>query len=168
MVALGGFTLLLGLIGLSIAGNDLALPAWACVVVGGVITAFYLYRTLNPGTPYFVLSPQGILHHIELHRDVNIPWTEIHGVDSIDVTSHFRGDPVLHPNVTVFLVTKRFYDRFIHTDNLLVQGPNWNAYYIPKGDMVQVAMHDSQLPATAEELRAAVETRWKAFGKRAA
>lgn len=51
MVAFCGFGLLLGAIGVSTGWRDLALPSWACILVCGPITAFYLYRTLNPGTP---------------------------------------------------------------------------------------------------------------------
>jgi hypothetical protein len=61
------------------------------------------------------------------------------------------------------LVTKAFYDRVIHVDSWILRGPGWDAAYIPKDDMMQVAFHHEALPATAAELRTALETRWKAF-----
>ncbi len=164
LAAFSGFGLAIGIFCIYTGDRDLMLPGWVCIAVCGPITAFYLYRTLDPGTPFLILSPDGIFIFIEFVKQVKIPWNEVHGVDQIDIESNFRGDKIVHPNVTVFLVTRRFYDRFIHVDNWLLQGPNWNAYYVPKGDMMQVALHDSILPATSDELRAAVESRWKAFG----
>lgn len=164
MAAFSGFGAALGIFCLVTGIPDLFFPGIVTLAVCGPITLFYLYRTLSPGTPFVVLSPEGILLLIEWVKQVSIPWTEVRGVDSITVTSDFRGDTVVHTDVTVFLVSSRFYQKHLHVDNFILQGPNWNAYFIPKGDMMQVALHHSMLDATAGELRAAVEIRWKAFG----
>jgi hypothetical protein len=44
-----------------------------------------------------------------------------------------------------------------------VRGPGWEFIFVPKGNVVQVALHHASLPATAAELREAAEWRWKAF-----
>ncbi len=160
------FGLALGIFSLWTGLSDLFLPGLILAIISGPALAFYLYRVAIPGIPFLVLSPDAILMLIDGVKQVKIPWSEVHGVDSITVTSEFKG-PVIHPDVTVFLVTRDFYNRHLHVDSYLLQGPNWDAYFIPKGGMMQVALHHSILPATAQELREAVETRWKAFGKRA-
>jgi hypothetical protein len=66
-------------------------------------------------------------------------------------------------NVTVVVVSQRFYDTVIHVDSLLLRGPGWENWFVPKGDMVQVALHHEALPVTADTLHAAVLARWTAF-----
>jgi hypothetical protein len=137
----------------------------AALVLGPLLTAYALLRLLVPGKPALVLSPQGLRLHLEWVKDVLIPWREVHGVDTIDITDEFRGMPVIYPGVTVILVSKAFYDRYIHVDSLFLRGPAWDNLFIPKGSMVQVALHHEVLTATAQELRAAIEARWRAFGR---
>jgi hypothetical protein len=71
--------------------------------------------------------------------------------------------------VTVVLVTRALYDQHIHVSSFIMRGPGWDFHFIPKndpalGELVQVSLHHSDLPATAAELREAVTARWKAFG----
>ena len=66
-------------------------------------------------------------------------------------------------NVTVILVPKPFYDARIFVDSFLLRGPGWENNFIPKGDLVQVALHHELVSAEPRALRAAVEARWHAF-----
>jgi hypothetical protein len=134
-----------------------------CFVLGGGLTAYGLFRQFVHGKPLVTLSPEGIRMRIQGVKTYLIPWHEVRGVETTDIHTRFRGRPVLFLGVTVVLVTRAFYDHVIHVDSWILRGPGWDAAYIPKGDMVQVALHHEALPATAEELRTAVATRWKAF-----
>ena len=100
---------------------------------------------------------------MEFVKTVLIPWSEIHGVDSIDISGSVGGRDAYLPDVTVVLVTRAFYDRYIHVRSWLLRGPGWHMNFVPKGDMMQVALHHEIMSATALELRAAVEARWSAF-----
>lgn len=134
------------------------------IAVGGFMLLHQLYRLLVPGKPILVLSPEGIRIHFEWLKDIVIPWHEVHGVDTIDFTGSFRGTPVPFTDVTVVLVSQAFYDRRVHVGSWFLRGPSWHNHFIPKGSMVQVAFHHELLAASAPELRAAIEARWRALG----
>jgi hypothetical protein len=136
---------------------------WSGVVLGGAMTLLCVYRLFVPGKPMLLLLPTGLRLHFEFLKDIVIPWSAVQGVDTIDIATEFRGTPVRLSGVTVVLVSQRFYDVHIHERSLLLRGPSWHNWFIPKGDQVQVALHHDTLPATAQELRAAVEARWRAF-----
>jgi hypothetical protein len=137
------------------------------LAVGGAVSLYGLVRWLRP-KPLLVMSPAGLHLHLDFLKTILIPWHEIHGVDSIDISGTFRRYPVFLSGVTVVLVTRRFYDRHIHVKSWFLRGPGWDTNFIPRrdstGDMMQVALHHEVLPATAAELRTAVEARWRAFG----
>jgi hypothetical protein len=141
---------------------------WLMVVLafalGGVATLYGLSRWLGAGKPLLVLSPEGLRRNIEWVKSILIPWSEVRGVDTVDITGSVRGYPVFLPGVTVVLVSRAFYDRHIHVRSWILRGPGWDTQFIPRGDMVEVALHHEALPATAQELRTAVEARWRAFG----
>ena len=80
---------------------------------------------------------------IEGATEFLIPWTEVHGVDSISIEG-FRG--AIFDNVTVVLVTQDFYDRVIHVDSFIRRGPGWDQFFIPRDGMMQVALHHAFLP----------------------
>lgn len=131
--------------------------------VGAFCTLYGLHRTFVRGKPLLELSPAGLHLHIEWTKDVLIPWHEVRGVDTIDITGRYRGRTLVVAGVTVVLVSRTFYDRYIHVNSWFLRGPGWEFHFVPKGDMVQVALHHHQLPATAIELREAVTFRWQAF-----
>jgi hypothetical protein len=133
-------------------------------VISAGAALYGLVRLRAPGKPALILSPAGLRQHIEWVKDIDIPWSEVRGVDMIDISGRFRGSTVFFPGVTVVLVSQAFYDRHVYIDSGFLRGPGWHLNYVPKGDMVQVALHHSALSATAAELRTAVETRWRAFG----
>jgi hypothetical protein len=64
---------------------------------------------------------------------------------------------------TVVVVSKPFYDAHIHR-GLFMRGPYWyEAKFIPKGDLIQCALHSEIVSVAPRDLRDAVETRWRAF-----
>ena len=146
-----------------------SLSDWFMIVLafalGGFLVLYALFRTLVPGKPKLVLSPRGIRINIEWVKDIDIPWQEVRGVDTIDIRTTLYGYPVELLGVTVVLVSRAFYDRHIQIRSWVLRGPGWDANFILKGSMVQVALQHEALPVGREELRAAVEVRWRAFGE---
>jgi hypothetical protein len=142
--------------------------AWIGTLIAILWIIYETYWLLRPASALVELLPHGIIFRrgggLE---DFIIPWTEIHGIDTINIESSFRGRPVTFEHVPVVLVSQHFYDRVIHVDNFIMRGPGWEANYIPKGDKMQVALHHEIIPATSAEIRRQVEARWKAFGKTA-
>ena len=66
-------------------------------------------------------------------------------------------------DVTVVLLSKQFYDSRIFVRSFLLRGPGWNANFIPKGSLVQMALHHELVSVEPQALREAVEARWQAF-----
>ena len=170
---LGGHFLRLGLAALAACGALVWLQPpgfgkfeWAMtgfgLAVGAACALYGLVRWLRP-TPLLTLSPAGLRLNIDMVKSVFIPWHAVKGVDSIDIGGRVAGRTVFLPGVTVVLVTRAFYRRHIHVNSWFLRGPGWDTNFIPKGDMVQVALQHTALPATAIELREAVEARWRAF-----
>ena len=145
--------------------GDAMLPyvGWGLIVFGAGFAAWEFAKTTQKQKPLLVLSPQGIHMYLEGATEFDIPWSEVHGIDSITVEG-LRG--AVFENVTVVLVTRDFYDRVIHVDSFIRRGPGWGSVFIPHGDMIQVAFHHEFLPVTASDLLAAVEARYRAFGNR--
>ena len=132
------------------------------IAVGAASAAYGFARWRSP-QPMLTLSPAGLRMHIDFVKTVLIPWHAIQGVGSIDISGRIGGNDVLLQGVTVVLVTRAFYDRHIHVRSWLLRGPGWHMNFVPKDDMMQVALQHDALPATAAELREAVEARWRAF-----
>ena len=151
-----------------------------CLVVGSALVGLALWRRINHGKPLFTLSPDGIHYRIPWVKAFNIPWTEIQGVDSIDVETGYwsfwnmrHGFSILpdykvatYYNVTVVLVPKQFYDQRMFVASFFLRGPGWRASFIPKGSLVQVALHHDLVSIEPRLLREAVEARWLAFRDR--
>jgi hypothetical protein len=153
-----------------------------CVALGICLVGLALWRRFNHGKPLFTLSPDGIDYRIPGVTSLHIPWSEIRGVDTIDVEARYwsfwdfyYGVQVIpdrkvatYPNVTVVLVSKPFYDRRITVPPLLLYGPGWRANFIPKDDVVQVALHHDLVSVEPQPLRETIEARWIAFRDRPA
>ena len=101
---------------------------------GGVVLAaetlligFALWVRLRsrPGDPIYVLSPIGV--HYWHNAMFLIPWREIRGVETIDITtfnwSIRRPGKMTFHDVTVVLVSKAFYDTHIRINSLFQRGP---------------------------------------------
>lgn len=144
--------------------------AFAAILVGIGLSVFALLRRFRRGKPVYVLAPDGV--HIcwsSSRKESFIPWREIKGIDTIDITVwHWlaRYPRNLHYNdVTVVLVTKQFYQANLHIKSLFQRGPYWHqTAFIEKGDMVLCALHAEFVGVAPEQLRGAVEVRWRAFG----
>jgi hypothetical protein len=144
-----------------------------CIVLGAGLSAFTLWRRWNQGKPIFTLSPDGIHYRIPFIKQVLIPWREIQGVDTIDIeagywsmlwsTDSLRYNTFILRGVTVILLPQRFYQQHLHINSPLLRGPAWKANFIPKGDLVQMALHHEYVSVGPRGLREAVETRWRAF-----
>ena len=151
------------------------LPA-LCVALGVGLGALALWRRSNPGKPYISLSPDGVRYRIPWVKEFLIPWNEVKGVETTEIAMdlpwylglfapyYYRA--LVFRDVTVLLVTKRFYEETIFVDSLFLRGPGWNASFVEKGDFVEVALHHELLSVEPQELRAAVEARWRAFRNR--
>jgi WD40 repeat protein len=140
-------------------------PGWPFAVIGGGWAMWEFWRLHNPGKPLLVLSPQGIGLRIVGIKEVLVPWADVCGVGTVDVSAVHPTAPwrVKFPDVTVFEVSRRFYEENIHIDSSLLRGPGWVNTFIPKGDVVQVALHQEILPIKPDVLRAEIEARWRAF-----
>ena len=144
------------------------------------MAGFALWRRVNPGKPLFALSPDGIRYRIPLVKEILIPWQEIQDVDTIDIEAGYwsflwftqfptpRYNTWVARDVAVILLPKPFYDRRIFVDSFLLRGPGWKANFIPKGSLVQMALHHELVSVAPRSLREAVEARWLAFRRPAA
>ena len=161
------FALIAGVVGVLsvlVGSDDAALyfVGWGLIVFAVGWAAWEFSKTTRPQKPLLVLSPEGIRMRIEGATEFDIPWSEVRGVDSITVEG-FRG--AIFDHVTAVLVTRDFYDRVIHVNSFLLRGPGWDQVFIPYDSMKQVALHHEILPVTASDLLAAVEARYRAFGR---
>ena len=142
--------------------------AAAAIAVGIGIAELALWRRFRRGGPVYVLSPTGVHYRGPWMKEIVIPWREIKGIDTIDVT--WRHWLTRYPHdmtsrgVTVVLVSKPFYDAYIHIGSLFMRGPYWyETKFIPKGDLIQCALHSEIVSVEPRALREAVEARWRAF-----
>jgi hypothetical protein len=151
----------------------------AVLLTGSALIGLALWRRSHHGKPEFTLSPEGIHYRIPLLKDVLIPWREIQGVDTINIVTTvsspvwlFVSYPITQRathtmafgDVTVVLVSKQFYESRIFAPWFLLRGPGWKkANIIPKGALVQIALHHTLVSVEARALRQAVEARWLAF-----
>ena len=144
-----------------------------CLILGVGLSAFTLWRRWNHGKPIFTLSPDGIQYRIPLVKQVLIPWHEIQGIDTIDIeaghwsilwsTNTLRYNTFILRDVTVILLSQRFYEQRLHVSSFFLRGPAWKANFIPKGSQVQMALHHEYVSVAPRALRDAVEARWHAF-----
>lgn len=144
----------------------LRLAFGAAALVFFCMCLYDIVRIFEPGSALIELLPQGIIFRTTTEHFI-VPWTEIKGVDTIDIATEFRGREDTIHGVTVILVSRLFYDRVVHIDSYLMRGPGWDAHFVEKdANTVQLALHHDILPASAEEIRRQVEERWKAFGNK--
>jgi hypothetical protein len=151
-------------------------------VTGSAVIGVALWTRANPGKPLFTLTPAGIHYRIPWVKELIIPWREIQGVDTINIVTHRSTlawlfvDSVKTPyrhtlfyyDVTVVLVSKQFYDSQIFVRSFFLRGPGWKVNFIPKGDLIQTALHHTLVSVEPKALRQAVEARWHAFRDQAA
>lgn len=131
--------------------------------LGALLTGYGLHHSFSAGTPIAVLSPSGVTLDIEWVKNFHIPWHAVKAVEKIDVRVPTKGWYTTYKNVTALVVSKKFYESFVHVENPILRGPGWEHNFIDNGDTVQIALNYAVLPASAEEIYAAVDVRWKAF-----
>lgn len=161
-IILGGFFIYAGPPKTKFAG-------YVLLVIGFALCMYEMHLAFHPGKPLLTLSPEGVRFNIEWVREIVVPWHEVKALRTISFED--RSGQARWPfrktfeNVTALVITADFYDREAHVSNLLLRGPGWNNIFIPdeKNNVVQFVLHDEILPVTREELKAAVEARWKAF-----
>jgi multidrug transporter EmrE-like cation transporter len=147
-----------------------------CLVAGSAVVVVALWRRINHGKPLFTLSPEGIHYRIPWVKAFNIPWSEIQAVDTVDIEIGYWSIldrrtlisipdyyEVTYYNVTVVLVSKQFYDARMSVASFWLRGPVWKAVFLPRGELVQVALHHELVSVAPRLLREAVEARWLAF-----
>jgi len=87
--------------------------------------------------------------------------------DSAFITTYLVSE-FARRDVTVILLPQPFYDQRIFVDSFLLRGPGWNANFIRKGALVQMALHHELVSVEPRALREAIEARWLAFRDRPA
>jgi hypothetical protein len=159
-----GIAAAVGFLGVLVADDDAMLFYVSCglLAFGVGFAGWEFSKTTGKQKPLLVLSPEGLRINIEGATEFTIPWIEVHGVDAITVEG-LRG--VTFDNVTAVVVTRDFYDRVIHVDSFIRRGPGWDQLFIPRDGMMLVALHHAWLPVKAADLLAAVEARYRAFGR---
>jgi hypothetical protein len=152
------------------------------LLTGSALIGVALWARARPGKPIYTLSPAGIHYRIPWVKEFLIPWREIQGVDAISIMTEqwlptylflenysgpYRWTSIFR-DVTVVLVSKQFYDSQIFVRSYFLRGPGWKANFIPKGALVQSALHHTLVSVEPQALREAVEARWHAFRDQAA
>jgi hypothetical protein len=135
--------------------------ALACLTIAAGIGlgGLALWRRSHPERPRFVLSPMGVHYRFPVRNEILVPWRDIQGVDTIDIIDWLGGYRGKFRDVTVILVSKHFYDSHI---SVYPQGA-WRILVIPKGSLVQIALHHQLLSVGPRAIREAVEARWRVF-----
>ena len=170
-IPLALFLVLVGLIVLAFpAGSKFEhlLGAWTLILVGIIWIVYALYRRKQPGKALITLTPSHLLFRIPMVKDIRIPWREITAVEVIDTSAFFpslvRPRFLKFRNVTAIRISRAFYDRNIHIHSAFMRGPGWGNTFLVDDKSAKVALHHEAVGVPAEELRAAVEARWRAFG----
>ncbi len=166
---IGAIAIVAGAFFLYAGPRKIEIAGYVCIALGFALCMYEMHRAFHPGKPLLTLSPEGVRFNIEWVREIVVPWHEVKALRTIDIED--RSGQSRWPfrktfeNVTALVITADFYDRKVHVGNLLLRGPGWNNIFIPdeKNNVVEFALHDEILPVTREELKAAVEARWKAF-----
>lgn len=143
---------LLGLVMLFLRDDGDVLASLVLIAAGFGYVAFALWRRLNPGAPTLVLSPDGIRYRVAGQHAVDIPWDEVEAVDSADIHVRARGlVGSTQRDVPVVMVSEAFYRERPHY------------VFTPKDGQVRLAIFASVLDQAPDELREAIERRWRAF-----
>jgi hypothetical protein len=176
MIFLGLFIFVLADPGREPVATYLGIPL--VLVTGSALIGFALWTRANPSKPVYTLSPAGVHYQIPWVKEFLIPWHEIQGTNTINfVTTQwlptflffdkywgpYRSTSIFR-DVTVVLVSKQFYDSQIFVPSYFLRGPGWKTkFFIPKGALVQTALHHTLVSVEPQALREAVEARWHAF-----
>ena len=140
------------------------IAGYVALLIGFGLLARIVYLRLAPSKPSLVLSPKGILHR--LATDKLIPWDEVKEVRSEDIKVRMsRGPDITHRGVTVICVPQRFKETLVGPVTWSSWGSYGNPQFNDNGRAFEVRIFPREVYADPQELRAAVETRWREFGR---
>lgn len=169
--------LFLGLLGLTMLAFRADAKPMHFVAAGILIAAsifwiaYALLRRASPGKPVIELSPAGLLFRIQGTKQVRIPWREISAVEAVQGRMSLAS--ILSPrtagagDITGIRISRAFYDRQIHIPSAVMRGPGWQQTFRVEEKSARISLDPQILSVAPEELRCAVEERWKAFGPQA-
>lgn len=141
---------------------------WVVLLIGGAFCLFFICRLFSPGPSRLTLSPAGLGLYVG-RRYVLIPWREIQSIDTTDLKVRNWGRGALifpfitFKDCTMVKVSRPFYEESIHVPSVFMQGPGWQGIFHADGDSMRIAVHHEQFSVTAQQVRAPVEARWRAF-----
>lgn len=171
--AMRGIPLALGalLIGLFLVSSIDSTPrdkhvfaGYIALLIGVGLLARIAYLRLSPSKPSLVLSPKGILHRFA--TDKLIPWDEVKDVRSEDIKVRMsRGPDITHRGVTVVSVPQRLKDVLVRPGTWSSWGSYGNPQFNDNGRALEIRIFPKDVYAEPGELRAAVEARWREFGR---
>lgn len=144
------------------------LAGWSLIVMSIGWVAYAVFRRSNPSKPRLELSPKGVLFRRPGAKDLHIPWREITAVETIDIEGSILARRSADYDVTAVRISRGFYDRNIHLPSGLQRGPGWRRTFIVDDTDAKIALHHVPLGVPAQEIREAVEMRWRAFNPDAA
>lgn len=156
----------LGLLIWPVAKPGSTLFAFALSAGSFAYIAFACFRAFEPGRPRLELSPDGIRQRLSHGHILHIPWHEVQDVVSTDhTTTNVVGIVQTMRDVPAVVVSPAFYDRWMPQKPWLKRPLNWGHFALGKNDAVRVLFRPDYLGTRSEELRQAIETRWRAFSR---
>lgn len=140
------------------------MAGYITLLIGFGLLARIAYLRLAPSKPSLVLSPRGIMH--TLATDKLIPWGEVKDVRSEDVKVRMsRGPDITHRGVTVITVPQSFKEALVGPVTWSSWGSFGNPQFNDNGRAFEVRIFPKEVYADPQELRTAVETRWREFSR---
>ena len=140
-------------------GAALALASCAYIV-------FACFRYVAPGRPRLVLSKDGIDRRLSDGRILHIPWDEVQGVVSVDQKlSNVVGMVQMIRKVPAVVVSEAFYARAMPVQPRLRRRLNWGHFAERHDGAVRVLFRAAFLGTRGQDLRHAIEARWRAFSR---
>lgn len=142
--------------------DDIHVPALIFGGWGSGLLVWGLYRLATPDRPTLVLSPDGIHHRLAIDR--LIPWSEVRSVrkQDVEVRAGLRLWGV-HPGAIALTISAAFHDRLMK-GRRLAHSLFGTGHFGAKGDVVDLYVFPKQAFVPNDELLAAVEARWRAYG----
>jgi hypothetical protein len=140
-------------------GAALALASFAYIV-------FACIRAFVPGPPRLVLAKDGIRQRLSHGRILNIPWDEVQGVLTVDQRlMNVRGFWQTVRDVPAVAVSPAFYERVMPQQPFMRRPLNWGHFAEPRNGTMLVLFRHDFLGTRSQDLREAIETRWRAFSR---
>lgn len=146
------------------SGNDDQQAKVAAVVIIFACLAyigFAFHWRDSPRKAMLELSPAGILLRIAKGKDLQIPWSEVQDLVTVDIKGP---KSTVYRDITAVLVTQEFFDNYSPVKSWWGRGPGWRYHFDTRDDgMVQIAFHHDLFSIPAAELWQEIEARWRAF-----